>query len=78
MLAKLALSAVLVAGTFCANAFGQQTQFERPGVTQTAYTFQDKSADGDDNAQLKSELERMKLRLRELEFDVEKKKILSE
>jgi phosphate-selective porin OprO/OprP len=76
MLAKITTAAILFAGTICTCAFGQQP-LHQPGTSSylapAAFTFQGKKTAVADNAALQEQLERLQLRLRELELDVDKK-----
>ncbi len=81
MLAKFALSALMVAGSVCSgvcsSAIGQQPLYRPAGqqeVTRVARAIrQDEDKKEDVTAKLQEQLERMQLRLEELENDVEKK-----
>ena len=82
MFTKFAVSALLAAGTLCSGSLcstthGQQPIYQNspPTVARVArFTLQDEAKQTDDaTAKLQEQLERMQLRLEELENDVEKK-----
>ncbi|MFK7765975.1 MAG: OprO/OprP family phosphate-selective porin [Mariniblastus sp.] len=71
MLAKLALSVLVVTGVLCSGVQGQTFQQRSSAYSPVSYKSQDDEKDP--TAALQEQIKKMELRLRELENDVEKK-----